>query len=174
MAGPLLIVARYNEPIFEFPWETVIVQKGDQLPNVGREASSYLWWIKENYWQIEPYRTYGFVQGGDPTKHYWHPRNLREVERFTPLGTFRVTCDWNGAPHHPGLPLERLWDYWDISDQKPPFLKFVSGANFLIQGWDLLKRHHGWYSRVYRDLMKYEPEGPWCIERFWPYVWRNR
>lgn len=149
-----------------------MVQKGEHMPNVGREAGSYLWWIVNHYWDIDHDRTYGFLQGGDPANHYWQPRNIREVDRFTPLGTFRVQCDWEGKPHHPGLPLLRLWDKWRISDVKPGFLDFVSGANFLIPGWDLLRRRREWYDEMLAE-MEVEPEAPWCIERFWPYVWRK-
>ena len=174
MAEPVLIVAAYDEDLTwveDSPWKTDIVLKGVSMPNEGREASSYHHWIASEYDRIEGAETYGFVQG-NPFAHGIALRNLREVRRFTPLGTYRVECDWDGLPHHPGLPLSRLWEKWRISDYKPDRLRFVSGANFLVPGWSILSRPRAWYTEMVREMCT-EPEAPWCMERFWPYTWRT-
>ena len=55
---------------------------------------------------------------------------------------------------------------------KPDSLRFVSGANFLVTGWDIRSRRREWYSEMYYEMCQ-EPEAPWCMERFWPYVYKR-
>ena len=74
-----LVVARYNEDLEwlkTLPWRYVVFNKGDdlaewveneiKLPNIGREAHSYLIYITSNYDNLSKYTI--FVQG-NPFTH---------------------------------------------------------------------------------------------------------
>jgi len=174
VATPVLVVAQYQEPSWQVDpllgFEVQRVVKDLDVPNEGRETASFFWWMWQNRHVVDPDTTYTFLQG-DPWVHGILPRNFRPVSRYTPLGTYRVECAWDGSPHHPGLPLERLWWKWQIADERPPTLKFVAGGQFMIPGSEILKRDAGHYYWMYQQQRE-EELAPWCMERFWPSYWK--
>ena len=164
-----LVIARWNENLnwlAAYPGKKFIVQKGVHLPNEGREASSYLWFLATQ--EIDPKVTYGFMQG-DVSDHGVTPNKVHPVHSFTPLGTWRVTDDHEGRPHHPGLPLAEKFTEW-FGKEPPRKFTFTAGANFLIPGELLLTYPKDLYADLW-PRMGTEWEAPWCIERHWEYIW---
>jgi len=98
-----LIVARYEENVTwvqDSPTDsTFIVQKGEHIDNFGREASSYLWYIIENYDSLEG--NYFFSQG-NPMDHWpnWEEDLKTEEGDFAWFGN-RVgfVCKMDASPH---------------------------------------------------------------------------
>lgn len=155
----LYIIARYNEDI---SWcddcdIKFVVQKDVHLPNKGREASSYLWFIINNYDTLEG--DYEFRQG-------------RTIDH--PIHAFIEMSDHKGFPHHhpyyPALDLKRLAD--ELNLEIPEYLTFTIGAQFKVST-EQIKRHSlEWYKKAYNIAMG-DDYGPWVahhFERLWKYI----
>ena len=148
------IIARYNEDI---SWSNnlnpkLIVQKDEHLPNKGREASSYLWYIINHYDNLEG--IYCFRQGKAQTHD---------------VAYYKHTSDHNGSPDHPGLPIKAFSDriQLDIPDQ----LKFTAGAQFDCPANKIKLRSLDWYKTVYSVCMSDEFSQPaHILERLWKYI----
>lgn len=149
-------------------WHRSIVTKGQQVPNTGREASSYLW-AMEQYRDDDGWLC--FVQG-DPFDHYPQLLTLlNKVEeypkQFVPLGNCFVATDGNGLPHHGGLPVKEWFEAliapWP-GDEKG--LLFAPGAQFLLHGSMLREKSVDDY-RAVREKVDNDPAGAWVMERLW-------
>lgn len=159
-----LVVARFNENtswlrLVRKPWKPVIVQKGKDLPNEGREASSYLWAMQQFY-DDDGY--IAFVQG-DPYAHAVVHNILRPVTRFTWMGDSRYLSEEDGSPWHPGLPVREKHEQW-IGPWPGP-IKFAAGAQFIVPA-ELIRTHP---KEKYAELQEQMSEGenPWVMERLW-------
>ncbi|MFM7182221.1 MAG: DUF3431 domain-containing protein [Verrucomicrobiales bacterium] len=145
------VIARHNETIT--PQEgDFVVQKGEHLENVGREASSYLWFIVKHYHDLKDDEIYSF-------------RQAREHEHQ--IGVFNFECAQNGAPHHGGLEIKRLADLIDLDI--PEKIQFTAGAQFDVSGYQIKQRPIEWYVRAF-DVSMSEPQAPWILERLWKYI----
>jgi hypothetical protein len=156
------VVARYNEDV---SWcvDCDIIQKGKDIPNKGRESSSYAWWIYQNYDNLP--ENIIFLQGNP----FEHAKDInQETYSIKPLGDIFI-CDRQGNPHHPGLEIERLANLLDI--EIPDKLCFVVGAQFVVHRDLILKRPKVWYKLLYL-LANYFPNAPWILERLWLYMWK--
>lgn len=163
-----LVVARYNEDTAwteRVPdgWQVLVVQKDVDVPNEGREATSYLWAMNRLFHEPLDHELVAFVQG-NPFDHC--PDLLERLPglngaAFTPLGNWRVTCDGEGRPHHTGLPVKA--DYEGLLHRPfPGEIEFTAGAQFAITG-RALRRVPAW---LYRKLFELVPN-PWVMERLW-------
>ena len=169
MGRVVLVVARLAENLqWAAGWrgDVVVVQKGVDLPNVGREASSWLWFLETA--EIDPGATYAFLQG-DPAARGVTVAHLRAVDAFTPLGLEVLTCDQDGAPNHVGLPLAKRAREW-FGSGLPQAITFCAGAQFLLPGWLALTRSREWYAGL-RRAVEADDLGPWVMERLWWLVW---
>ncbi len=184
-----LVVARWNEDVSwtaDVPpsWRVDVVRKdivpGDgDLPNVGREPGSFLWWIVTSYAAIAPAALYAFVQG-DPFPHCpslpaaLHHAAERGVERFEPLTGDRshplqVFSDATGLPHHAGLPVAARYEQW-LDRPFPGEVGFWAGGQFIVTGKAILDRDSNWYARVLDDVLAGPEAVPWVLERLWPTI----
>lgn len=144
------IIARYNEDVgWAKDLNHFIVQKGEHLPNEGREASSYLWYIKENYDKLDG--DYVFCQG----KRGDHPS-------WDKAPTHR--CGITGAPHHPSLDIKGLASQLGI--ELPHEITFRGGAEFKVSAEQIRRYPKEWYEKAYTLANEY-PQGAWIFERLW-------
>lgn len=190
MAGPVLVtgshrlvVARYNEDLgwlhrVAKHWHVTVVKKDTawdaHRPNSGREASSYLWAMEQYY---DDRGVIAFVQG-NPFDHCPGLLSFLALDtipyEFLPLGAGYLVCDWEGGPHHPGLPLERWHE--DLVGPIPTAgrwprreklaLQFVPGAQFCVPA-EVIRRKTKEEIRALRERVETEPEAPWVMERLW-------
>jgi hypothetical protein len=166
----VLVVARYAEDTdwTELTdWRVRIVQKDRDLPNRGREPSSFIWRILHDWERIAPDDVYAFVQGNpfDHCPDLWS-RLLRPVTRYTPLGHWQTVSDANGNPHHHGVPVGACHAAW-LGRPFPGEVTFTAGGQFALTGADLLARPIGLYRRMYDDLMEGSELVPYAAERLW-------
>lgn len=181
MAARHTVIARFNEDVTwvrDLPrdWTHRIVQKCVDLPNHGREASSYCWWIWAHYGKIDPEGTYAFLQGHPFEPHGVRLYHLREVSRFEALGRDRIEERFSdGWIEGRGLdPVWRdaavhAWQSWVSLSRPPPERhEFVIGAQFLVPGRVLLARPIAWW----HDLGSWAcfQHRPWILERLWQYI----
>ena len=148
------VIARYNEDV---SWcddcdTKFIVQKDSHLPNKGREASSYLWYIINNYNTLDG--LYEFRQG----KTNDHP-----------ISSFTYQCDLEGAPCHRGLKIKEFSQRLDLDI--PDKLVFTPGAQFYVTTEQIKQRSLEWYINAYNLSMSDEFDNAAHIfERLWKYI----
>jgi hypothetical protein len=171
----VLVVARWREDITwlaDLPpgWLPEVVEKDVDVPNRGREPSSFLGAILQLYPVTEPADTFGFVQG-NPFDHCLDlmARLTHPVEWFDPLGTHPYRSDTHGNPHHPGVPVGECHAKW-LGGPMVGEVEFYAGGQFLLSGAALLSRPADWYRAMYDDLISRDDLSPWAAERLWPTI----
>jgi hypothetical protein len=155
MDKPFQVIARYREDISWAEEPFFIVQKGEHIENKGREASSYLWWIIENYNNLPD--TVHFLQG-NPFEHTdrdlnstWFPKSQRD-----------------GCHLHCGLRIEEISEPLGLT--LPDEWTFPAGANFKVSKQEILKYDLDWYKKAF-DLSMNHEQGAWIFERLWVIIY---
>ena len=148
-----IVVAKYKE---DLSWlgdiHHVVIEKDKDVPNIGREPSSYVWYILQNYESLDG--VYFFLQG-DPRDHC--PNIMQELSNtegefrwFSNRGPFK--CDMMARPHdnvNISLFLERI----DIEYQQAE-IQFMGCCLFMVTGDKLKTRPKEFYQKLYDVLMK--------------------
>lgn len=141
------------------------MQKDVHVPNKGREASSYFWWIKQNYSKIQPGDLIAFVQGNPAAHCDQLPDFLAHgTDWFLELGGWRVICDRQGRPHHGDLPIAQSCKDW-LGFECPEWIVFVAGGQFMVTGSNILSRPKSFYEEMFGAANA--GDGPWVLERLW-------
>jgi hypothetical protein len=211
-----LVVARYSEDLSwlrEVGLPCTVYNKGPELdpaalppgteivalPNLGREAHTYLTHILANYGRLPAFTA--FVQGNPfahlapPEEPPLTPLGLRELlldlaARDTPfagLAWFRLRCDGLGRPHDLADPAKQgRWKGWgkDIpvgrtfealfrTPAPKEFLARASTGNMLVRADRILARPKSFYQRAL-DLLALDPDDAdntgHAFERLWQAV----
>ncbi len=177
-----LVVARFNE---DLRWlkrvppdiRVTVYHKGKELPNVGREAHTYLHHIVTRYDDLAPVTV--FCQG-KPFDHVsdFHKilKSLR-VDRFQWFGHIIDRDDrtgsllfqqWSKNEDHRPLPLDdffrALWE-----KPAPDFMTFYPGANFAVTAEQICKQPRAFYARALTIAAEL-PDAAHCFERTWDRV----
>ena len=182
-----LVVAVYKEPvdwILSLPVRRVYIYLKDStrledvkrripsaivtcLPNIGREAHSYIHHITTHYSTLGAHTL--FLQGNPfdhCTKNDIDQLLENPAEEFVALGVQYVS-DGNGYPEHPNLPVSQVFQTY--FGEPPQTFVFRAGAQFMVSR----ERIHRYPIDMYTRLSSADattPQLPWCMERFWPYV----
>jgi hypothetical protein len=168
-----LVVARFNEPIAWVAqhrgiWNVQVVEKGVDLPNVGREASSYLWWILQNYERLKQGDRIAFVQGNPYDHCPQFDTYLRSAVMLGPM----LTCDAQGWPNHGGLAKSLARGCEILGRQVPEEITFVAGAQFVVTASQIHDRTLQQYQALYDWTME-DADAPWSCERLWSEIFFN-
>lgn len=170
-----LVVAHYEEDLawlddFSF-LNRKVYSKGASggehpLPNIGREAHSYLYHIIENYDSLAEVTV--FIQG-HPHDHvsrlFEKITALDSATDFLYLGDDILVEDGRGVPPQPGLKLAEF--YSKLFGNKPPeHYSCRAGACFAVSRTCIHSRPLSFYQKAL-DLVLSESQGPWAIERLW-------
>lgn len=195
-----LVVARYHENLnWIKPYmaqKVTIYNKGDSfiegaipLPNVGREAHTYLYHIVNKWNDLYPYTA--FVQGNPFPHCYTIEDELRYNTRLKFLCNHSpCACDWQGNPNHPGLDvgkfIEEMWVDFPIKE-----LIFFPGAMFQVSK-EVIKQHTlDWWKKLLlltsdektsgvfnintgRSYCRADPMAGYAFERLWPYIFSDQ
>jgi hypothetical protein len=178
-----VVVAKYKE---DMGWleqlrsaiphvKTVVINKGADdyqpsiaLPNIGRESHSYLWYIINNYDNLDDFTC--FVQG-DPFAHSAVfvdlLRNFTGGDRFYPFGPVYYTIK-DACPNHPGLFVSKF----DSLIPAPEGWSFHAGAQFIVSRSTILKNSRDFYQKLLDAHLEHE-DTPWCLERLWRFVFNR-
>jgi hypothetical protein len=175
-----LIVARYKEDISwlgDLNANIIIYNKfydeGNLLPNIGREAHTYLYHIINNYDNLTD--IVGFIQGDATENNIGHREvvtttiNNLNQETVYPIYFGRPhTCDTNGLPHHAGLPISNFLSLFDMDTNT---INFYSGAQFIVTKSIITSRPRGFYQQLL-NMISEEPNSieAYVLERIWPYI----
>jgi len=178
-----IVISRYNEDVSwvkHLDFKYTIYNKGKddipepniKLPNLGREAQTYLNFIISNYHTLENSCVYCFLQGL-PFDHRvtLEQINSKKPVDFCPLGQF-VFNETTAGPvnfHFPsGLPILEMCD---ILFKTNPFphgeIKFNLGAQFCVSGKVIRSRCIQFYRFVHDMILKRNPIEGHVLERIW-------
>ena len=186
-----LVLARFNEDVSWIPeltadLQTVIYNKGDgpepRLPNVGREAHTYLHHMVRRYTTLADWT---FFTQADPLPHC---PNFDYIVSTWPdsyrNSAFYVAPDQNFFSDQPVRFIEKepmgddalndcagLWGEL-FESPMPEGIVFAPGAIFAITREKLLTRSLAFYQRAL-ELAATRPRGPWEFERIWAYLWTS-
>jgi hypothetical protein len=153
-----LVIARHKENLDWVKSKHIVIQKDKDLPNIGHEPTSFLFFIVKNYCQLEG--EYIFVQG-NPFDHH-NPLDGKDRERFT--------CEPDGAPHDSGLLIHEVCKELDL-----PILdeyQFHPGGQFKVTAEQIKQREWVWYVKAL--ALCNEGKNPWVFERIWDYIWCDK
>lgn len=167
------IVARYKEDI---SWtkeldNVTIVQKDSDLPNKGREPSSYLWYIIQNYSTLEG--LYTFTQGNP----FDHARSLLTEPIDTSHGFI-----WHGDKAYKGkldgTPQDTCNIKWFIDqcnlEYEHEHIYFKAGCIFTVSAERIKKHPKEFYEKMYTVLMSEKYRSPWSFERCICLIWGEK
>jgi hypothetical protein len=160
-----IILARWVKDISwsdQYANERVVIQKGEDTPNIGREPHAYIWYIINNYDKLKG--VYFFLQD-DPRDHC---PNIHD-EITNTKGDFRwfgnrdnLTCNMNGAPHD-RVNITKFLEECGIEYDKPN-ITFNGCCLFMITA-DKIKEHEVEYYEKILKAIESVPRGEYAFER---------
>jgi hypothetical protein len=164
-----IVISRYNEPIdwiLDLECDYIIYNKGESIgnpnipsekiinvPNEGREAETFLRYIVSNYNDLP--ETIAFVQG-NPFDHY--PETLvtlssKDHKGISKMGP-QTSCDGNGYPSYPGLPLSHIQKI-AMPDLDIDNFYFTAGAQMMVDKEYILNKPLEWWESVFSMYNSY-------------------
>lgn len=186
-----LVIARYKEDISwsdDVPNKIVYDKSGEtvpgslHVPNVGREAETYIRYIVEYYDSLPDHVV--FVQG-NPFDHM----SISSIEPtfskyMTALSPKQFPC-FEYTSHYPGLCIKQYWEHI-FGTQCPDVLQYSPGCQYTVPRECILVRPKEFYQKIQRMLQKnttteyheahwnraYDPESitAWTMERLFPFI----
>ena len=176
-----LIVAHYEE---DLSWledyaslKTRVYGKGSddgdqRLPNVGREAHTYLHHIVEHYDDLAEVTV--FLQG-NPSEHvaglFEKVCSLDTDTPFIYLGDDILVEDGRGVPPQPGLPLKEFYEEL-FNATAPEYFSCRAGACFAVSRTTIRSRPREFYQHALKLVLAVEL-GAWAIERLWHVIFAS-
>jgi len=175
-----LVIAKYREDVswadqFRGIRRTVYDKSGtvreNALPNVGREAHTYLHHILTRYDDLA--ETTVFLQG-DPYDHV--PDAHEQVWNLEKGAGYRNLCDHilvedgDGEPVHPGLRVKEMYGAL-LGAPAADYYICHSAACFAVSRESIHARPRSFYQRA-MGLVLDRKLGPWEIERLWQYIFQ--
>lgn len=162
-----LVIAKYKEELDWTKdirgWNIKIYDKSKDIPNIGREAETYIRYILENYKNLP--NLICFCQG-NPFDH--EPDFLKILNKKEPCFFGKITNDNEvGYPNHPGLEIGKTYE--KIFGESLDIFRFYAGAQFIVNKEQILKHPLKFYKNINKILLE-EEQAPWCLERIWSYI----
>lgn len=170
-----LIVARYNEDVGWLGgiegWNPLVITKDVDIPNEGRECSSFMFGVASLYSELKHDDRVACVQG-NPFDHCGDLNHELShlVGDFSCIGNWNLECNLDGTPHHNGLPIAEYWEDW-IGGSPPNKIQFTAGGQWTATGSLLLRRPVVDYQMMVSEMSR--PKAPWVMERLWRYWFNN-
>jgi hypothetical protein len=167
--GRKVVISRYNEPldwVSSIECDYIIYNKGERIenadipegkvinvPNEGREAETFLRYIISNYNNLPD--SLVFVQG-NPFDHF--PETLKIInsdhaDDIIGMGP-QISCDGNGVPSYPGLPLRAIQKII-MPDLDTNVFNFTAGAQMLVTKSYILSKPLLWWESVFSTYNAY-------------------
>jgi hypothetical protein len=106
-------------------------------------------------------------------------KRLEELERngespcYKSHPRARFVCDLHGNPHHPGLPLDQVWNMIFGPHRKAPEKIFFHPCAVFATSGDAIRKHDLYLYHKLHSISSSELGGSgrlsfaWCIERLW-------
>lgn len=178
-----LIVSRYNENIdwlSKIEFDYIVYNKGEpnpnyiNLPNIGREADTYLNYIISNYDNLTDITIFS---QGNPFDHCYNfierVNNTSDLNNIIWLGTNwgPVTKNHVGGPGSIDLPLLELCKkLFNVQYDENKTFTFSAGAQYMVPKYFILNKSIEWWKYCYSIFLEYIETSPWAYERLWPEI----
>lgn len=170
-----VVICRYNEDLSwlsDIKHDFIIYNKGSEnMPfdfisceNTGREGESFIRYIVDNYDSI-PDRVV-FSQG-NPFDHCSDFISLCNDDFFFGYLGVSLSCNSDGSPHHPGLPIHEICSKIGLSTLDS--YSFFMGGQMAVSKKSIYKRSLDWWNKCYNEYNSNQ-ESPWVFERLWPLI----
>lgn len=151
------VIARYKEDVtWAKDLNHVILQKGADMPNVGREPASYFFFIVKHYHELEG--EYVFLQG--------YPYDHGYPNEETNYYGIQHTSDINGNPDHGGLPIQEVLTELGLNGST---FVFNAGCQFKVSAEQIKKRPIEFYLKCLM-LCCMDDRYPYVFERIVPII----
>ena len=160
-----IVIAKYNENtewIKDLPMDiqVYLYTKNIDIPNTGRESSTYLHHIVEHYNDLTDEII--FCQG-NPFDHC--PDFLNRIKTDNTFGII-TQCDHSGMPHH-NLPVCKFSDI--LLGYYLDQYTFTAGAQFKVSKKNILNRPKTFYEYALQ-IANQDSIAPYIFERLWNYI----
>lgn len=184
------VIAKYKEDLSWIdilePYRFRIYNKDDggDLPNIGREAHTYLHHIIENYDKLADVTV--FLQG-NPLDHTSHPHpNYRlitdkdELKKLIESHPFDITEPFFSG--HIFTTSDAIIPCQNLFGQKVDYIRFTAGALWIVQKADILNRPRIFYELLQKEVIQHEnitiderhlSINPWSLERLWQFIFNS-
>lgn len=160
-------------------WTYLLVQKGEDVPNIGREPHSFLYWIINFYDLIREDLFYVFIQG-NPFDHCPYfldaldDENIwANTEGYVELGDKPHVTNAHGSPAHNGLPVGQYYTKWFKKEFPAEGVRFVAGGQFAVKGSAIKQRSREFYEELFNDILEKPDSVPWVLERTWETIFTH-
>lgn len=155
------VIARFNESInWAEGLDKIVIQKGVDMPNIGREPASYLWFIIHNYEMLDG--EYVFCQGNP----FDHDRNfLENIKNSNYVGQIHIS-NYLGEPSDRGFNINDILIELGLPIRSE--YKFRAGCQFKVTADDIKKHPYELYVKMLSIEMK--DKNPWAFERIMPVI----
>jgi len=177
-----IVIAKYNEDVSwtnELVCNYKIYDKSKDIPNVGREAETYLRYIIENYDSLPEYVV--FLQGR-PYDHLkerkirFLNKSIAEIDHMnTFIGLNKPLTEIHNRYTRTREAFIALFD-----NPLPPEFTFSPGAQYIVHKSCILNRKKEFYELIRSVLVNSNNSSveletnclvcPWTLERMWPYI----
>lgn len=168
-----VVVARYSEDItwVNRLYSNVVILSKNEMVNVGREASSYVWFMWKNYDSLQG--DYVFCQG-NPFDHC-SDFIAAVAERRRHYG---LICRWPEC--HQNADMLKPLDIVDFVatlavhtgvwiDVNMARFYFANGAQFRVSSDEIRARNKEFYEKLYHISVSI-PKAPWVMEALWGHL----
>ena len=193
-----IVIAKYEEDI---SWTRLLkdnvivydksnhpVEGAIRLPNLGREAHTYLYHIVKNYDNLADYTI--FLQGKpyDHTYKLPNPTNESCAEYINRIqypieyqGFLQDLTDWDTPYADLGVISEHVNRRKIFVEQMNLSQKFSRGAQYIVPKENLLAKPYAFYKKLFdmsdtniQFIADNKKLCPWCLERVWPFIFDTR
>lgn len=177
-----IVVAKYKEDVSWTENLPCIIYNKDPngpspLPNIGREAHTYLYHIVSNYDTLDDYTI--FVQG-NPFDH--SPNLLKNIQNITTasevpdfmyLSEKILPCSSHYEVYYPSNEKPTIQQFHTFLFGQTPSRNFVfgAGAQFMVSKKLIQHIPKSVYEKLLVECCK--DFTPWCIERFWQQIFTS-
>jgi hypothetical protein len=154
------------------------------LPNIGREAHTYLHYIVTNYHNLPDYVF--FSEGNclsnrpletmEPIENlYSEIKNFRGMPRVKPMGT-RVVERIEGDQTCYELNLNVVRVYEKLFKIEQTEFVYYIGGQLIVPRSRITFHSHNFYKHLYENISDVRGVGycAWTLERLWPYIYNGK
>lgn len=176
------VIAKYREDtswvdiLHPYQYRIYSKDEGGDLPNVGREAHTYLHHIIENYDKLAEVTV---LLQGNPFDHLTdvsnRPKSRDEIKLFVDTHTFEKTEPFFTEFIHPMDAVAGAYRRLFEGEIRSP--GFTPGALWIVQRPDILARPRMFYELLQKEVIEREGNyheehtfNPWSLERLWQFI----
>jgi hypothetical protein len=171
-------ISKYNKNLLNLRDGEIIL-----IPNLGRDVHTFFSHIVKNYnflsdftifsqdWPFDHVENYlEIINGGIPEWNL-HAKQTFNGCWFFCTGYEVISCDYNGAPHHKGLPIVPVWNEL-FNIPFPEKINFTPGGHICLSRDKIRSLPKLYYTKILK-ILEENPLSPWIIERLEPYIFSD-